>query len=120
MLTRFIVKENNEFMKNIFKNLNKCLMIGTVLLSACSTNTGTPEVQTVYVGYDSPAPIPAGVVRYCWEEPVVEFQENGPGLDADKRWYNPSFVAVRMVKQGKWRPCRNVASEIKGETKNEY
>ena len=110
-------------MKKIFDNFKKCMIIGSVLLTSCSTKSmfnETPEVQTVYVGYDSPAPIPPGVVRYCWEEPVVEFQENGPGLEADKRWYNPSFVAVRMVKQGRWRPCRSVASEVKGETKNEY
>ena len=100
----------------------KILLPLVLTLSACSMNSALdnkPEVQTVYVGYDSPAPIPPGVVRYCWEEPVVEFQDNGPGLDNDKRWYNPSFTAVRMVKQGKWRPCKKVSSEIKGETKNE-
>jgi hypothetical protein len=77
------------------------------------------EAQTVYVGYDSAQPIPPGVVRYCWEEPIVEFQENGPGLDTEKKWYVPSYVAVRMVKQGKWRPCRNVPSEVRGEIRNE-
>lgn len=75
--------------------------------------------QTVYVGYESAQPVPPGVVRYCWEEPIVEFQDNGPGLDSEKQWYVPASTAVRMVKQGRWRPCRAVPSEVKGETKNE-
>lgn len=105
-------------MRNIFL---PALVLITSLVSACSTSNidSTENVQTVYVGYNSPAVIPPGVVRYCWEEPIVEFQENGPGLDSDKRWYNPSYTAVRMVKQGRWRPCKSVPSEVKGETKNE-
>jgi len=105
--------------KTFIKN---CLFSSGLFFTACSTTSifdKDPDVQTVYVGYDSPAPIPPGVVRFCWEEPVVEFQDNGPGLDSDKRWYNPSYVAIRMVKQGRWRPCRSESSELKGETRNE-
>lgn len=96
-------------------------LIPLVCISACTKShfSDSPEPQTVYVGHDGATPIPPGVARYCWEEPIVEFQENGPGLDADKQWYVPSSVAVRMVKQGRWRPCRPVLSEVKGETKNE-
>lgn len=110
-------------MGNIFDIVVRtgAVLLLTTLLSGCSGShfSSDPEPQTVYVAYDSAQPIPPGVVRYCWEEPVVEFQENGPGLDADKKWYVPSSVAVRMVKQGRWRPCKPVASEVKGETKNE-
>jgi len=105
--------------------IKKMIFVGGLLtlmsLSACTKSHfyDNSEPQTVYVGHDGATPIPPGVARYCWEEPVVEFQENGPGLDADKQWYVPSSVAVRMVKQGRWRPCRPVLSEVKGETKNE-
>ncbi len=67
--------------------------------------------QTLAVGNR----VPQGVVRYCWEEPMVEFEPNGPGVDASGKWYNPYYLAVREVRQGKWRPCRpgseNRASE---------
>ena len=58
--------------------------------------------QTLAVGNR----IPRGVVRYCWEEPMVEFEPNGPGVDATGKWYNPYYLAVREVRMGKWRPCR--------------
>jgi hypothetical protein len=77
----------------------------------------TPETRNIV--YDKPAPVPPGVVRYCWEEPMVQFEPNGPGLDVEGRWYSPSYIAVREVKQGRWRPCSPVPSEVKGETKNE-
>lgn len=99
-----------------------CSLLFCGLSSACATKSivaGEENVQTVYVGYNSEAPVPPGVARYCWEEPVVEFQDNGPGLNGDKTYYQPSFVAIRMAKQGRWRPCRTQASEIRGETKNE-
>jgi len=95
--------------------------LGSVL-SSCSNNSmvsSEENVQTVYVGYNDQAPIPPGVLRFCWEEPVVEYQDNGPGLNGDKTYYQPSHVAIRMVKQGRYRPCRAQASEIRGETKNE-
>jgi len=135
MLMVFIGKESKAKERDSFirinKMLNKKFTFGIMRLSAlllfclvlgCGKShfSSDPEPQTVYVAYDSAQPIPPGVVRYCWEEPVVEFQENGPGLDADRRWYVPSSVAVRMVKQGRWRPCSQVASEVKGETRNEY
>lgn len=104
-----------------YKGIVCSLLLGT-LLSACATKSivaGEENVQTVYVGYNAEAPVPPGVVRYCWEEPVVEFQDNGPGLNGDKTYYQPSHVAIRMVKQGRWRPCAAQPSEIRGETKNE-
>lgn len=59
------------------------------------------EDQTLAIGNR----IPKGVVRYCWEEPMVEFEPNGPGIDATGNWYNPHYLAVREVRMGKWRPC---------------
>lgn len=86
-------------------------------ITACGPSRITPETQ--YVSVEHPARVPVGVVRYCWEEPMVEFEPNGPGLDAEGKWYRPSYLAVREVRQGRWRPCRPVPSEVKGETKNE-
>ena len=68
---------------------------------------------------DRPAQVPPGAVRYCWEEPIVQIEPNGAGLDGDGIWYHPSYMAVRQVRQGRWRPCRPVPSEVKGETRNE-
>ena len=105
----------------VIKYIVVCFLI-SCLSSACFNRSmvgGEENVQTVYVGYNDQAPVPPGVLRYCWEEPVVEFQDNGPGLNGDKTYYQPSHVAIRMVKQGRWRPCRAQPSEIRGETKNE-
>jgi hypothetical protein len=123
-MTGFTGKENNRQIMRDFFDIIRLWGAGLLLVcvvSGCGKShfTESPELQTVYVAYDSPQPIPPGVVRFCWEEPVVEFQENGPGLDADRKWYVPSSVAVRMVKHGRWRPCNPVPSEVKGETRNE-
>lgn len=90
------------------------------LLLACSAKQEPQAVSvTRYVAIDQPAPVPPGVVRYCWEEPIVQFERNGPGLDLEGNWYHPFYIAVREVRQGRWRPCEEMKSEVKGETKNE-
>lgn len=61
-----------------------------------------------------PAEVPPGVVRYCWEEPIVTFEQNGPGIDQEGHWYHPSYIAVRQVRSGKWRPCQ---AEIEREVR---
>ena len=89
-------------------------------LSACgTTQQPKPVAVTRFVAVEQPAPVPPGVVRYCWEEPVVKFERNGPGLDVEGKWYHPYYVAVREVRQGRWRPCEPMKSETKGETRNE-
>ncbi|MBP9839213.1 MAG: hypothetical protein KBC84_10955 [Proteobacteria bacterium] len=95
-------------MKNI-----KLLGLGFLFFAACSQ----PKIQTdtKYLSIDGPARVPAGVVRYCWEEPMVEYQPNGPGVDEEGKWYHPSYLAVREVRQGRWRPCEKVPSEVEGE-----
>jgi hypothetical protein len=93
--------------------------ICSMLLSACSTNPGYVTPETRRVSIDRAAPVPPGVLRYCWEEPMVQFQPKGPGIDSDGIYYHPAYVAVREVKQGRWRPCRQMLSEVNGETKNE-
>jgi hypothetical protein len=93
------------------------LILNVMVFSGCASKQVVPETR--YVVVDRPAEIPPGVARYCWEEPLVEYERNGPGLDAEGEWYHPYYVAVREVRQGRWRPCKSVGSEVKGETKNE-
>lgn len=97
------------------------LVFVTCLFGVVSCSNGHQEItpETRYVMLERPAPIPPGVMRYCWEEPMVQFEPNGPGLNSEGTWYHPSYIAVRKVKQGRWRPCREMPSEIKGETRNE-
>ena len=90
-----------------------------LFFAACGSQYGEVRPETRYISVERPAPVPPGVVRYCWEEPIVAFEQRGPGVDVDGRWYNPAYVAVREVRQGRWRPCRPMLSEVKGETKNE-
>ncbi len=98
-----------------------CLALFSLGIIGCSSAPPKEVMvpETRYVVVDRPAQIPPGVVRYCWEEPLVEFERNGPGLDADGHWYHPFYIAVREVRQGRWRPCRPVESEVRGETRNE-
>lgn len=93
----------------------------SISMTGCSSQDGLdPEKENIeYVFEGRPATPPAGVVRYCWEEPIVAYEPNGPGVDAEGRWYHPSYIAVREIRQGRWRPCSELADEIKGETTNE-
>lgn len=100
-----------------------CLLSGLVLgggLSACAPCCGkSAATSTTYVmSAEPPARVPAGVERYCWEEPMVELEPTRPGIDSSGHWYHPSYLAVREVRQGRWRPCREVKSEVvRGETR---
>ncbi len=102
--------------------MNKLRAALVLTLLASLTGCGGSEritPETEYLVMEPPARIPAGVVRYCWEEPMVQLEPNGPGLDAEERWYHPSYLAVQEVRMGRWRPCKPVPSEVNGETKNE-
>jgi hypothetical protein len=72
-----------------------------------------------YVTLEGAAKAPPGAIRYCWEEPIVELEPNGPGLDPAGEYYHASYLAVREVREGRWRPCRHALNEVKGETRNE-
>ena len=87
-----------------------------VMLTACSSTKTTQARQTAPIKYQivsKAAPVPEGVVRYCWEEPMVDIQKYNPGLDSDGAWYHPAYHAVREVRQGRWRPCEAVESEVR-------
>lgn len=97
-------------------------LIIVIITSGCGMNelllapssSSQPEVKLL-AAPENPA---AGVIRYCWEEPMVDFEENGPGLDSDGHWYVPSHVAVREVRAGRWRPCEEIKSESLGDENN--
>lgn len=98
-----------------------CLAVFSGLSVGCSATTELAPAQSEPLAIDAINTemreetlavgnrVPAGVVRYCWEEPMVEFEPNGPGVDAGGKWYNPYYLAVREVRMGKWRPCKPVS-----------
>ncbi len=109
---------------NIMAGMRRTLTILSMtimLFSIGCSNKELPEPREyveapapkVSVG-SQPAEVPPGVVRYCWEEPMVTFEQNGPGIDQEGHWYHPSYIAVRQVRSGKWRPCE---AEIEREVR---
>lgn len=99
--------------KTFLNKVAQILSLGAfIFLGACSNATPEPhEVGIIAV----PAAVPEGVIRYCWEEPMVKLEKNGPGLDEENRWYSPSYVAVREVRSGRWRPCQPEPNEVTGD-----
>ena len=88
----------------------------------CSSNGGgAAEIDSQVVDNNqyvvAPATPPPGVVQYCWEEPMVAHEPNGPGLNSEGTWYSPAYKAVRMVRGGKWRPCNEAEGASDGGTK---
>ena len=64
----------------------------------------SPQIATAHViGREGRQP--EGVVRYCWEEPIVDVQKVGPGVNSDGHWYYPAHLQVREARMGRWRPC---------------
>ena len=95
--------------------LVSALLIATI--GCASKKYVQPSAE--YVTLEQSAKVPPGAIRYCWEEPMVELEPNGPGLDPAGEYYHASYLAVREVREGRWRPCRQAANEVKGETRNE-
>ena len=54
---------------------------------------------------------PEGTEEYCWVEPRVVEEKNGPGVDPRGEWYSAPHTAVREVKQGRWKPCAEVSKK---------
>jgi hypothetical protein len=72
-------------------------------LTACGSRA--PKIVTqVDVTELPPGKVP-GVNRYCWVQPKVVREANGPGLNAEGTYYQPAYTAVREVKQGRWKNC---------------
>ena len=84
----------------------------TLLTSVGCSSPKLPETQKIVQAEPEVVAVerqpPPGVERMCWVEPEVALESNGPGVDAAGRWYHPSYKAVRQVRGGYWRPCREV------------
>ncbi len=78
-----------------------------LIAAACVSREPMPPQSVVedYKVKGIAAPIPSGTEHYCWEEPIVVFEQNGPRVDEEGHWYHPDYQAVREVRQGRWRPC---------------
>ncbi len=77
-------------------------LLASALSTGCHRNHASPkETQVVY---ETPPP-PEGTEKYCWQEPKVVNEKNGPGVDEQGHWYHPPYNAVREVKMGRWVPC---------------
>jgi hypothetical protein len=102
-------------MASNMKKLIICAMMFFPLNSlGCSSQQAARPFEVNQVIVSKPAYIPPGVVQYCWEEPMVKFEHNGPGLNDAEHWYHPAHVAIREVRMGKWRPCEPYLSETDG------
>lgn len=92
-------------MNAVIRTASQAMLFFVLGASGCEHIWDSPPAPEPVVMSEA-APIPQGVVAYCWEEPLVIYQDNGPGVDSDGNWYHPYYKAVREVRSGKWRPCR--------------
>ena len=92
---------------NCLKRILVCITFLLICFCVVSCRAKTEPliegVDYIYVGEEAKAP--EGVVRYCWEEPIVAFEKNSPGVDGRGDWYVPEHTRVHMVRGGRWRPC---------------
>lgn len=92
------------------------IAILTLLISVCGCSINQQAAPEKIIQEATP---PEGVIRYCWEEPIVDQQKVDAGLDMDGHWYRPGHIAVREVRMGRWRPCREITSRTYGRYGNE-
>jgi len=88
--------------------MKRSLLLPAVMLLAACAREPQPIIETSLMEpiVGAPAPAPEGTVRYCWEEPKVVRQKEGPGVNTEGTWYKPSHYAVREAKMARWVPCR--------------
>ena len=71
-----------------------------------------PEDESIeYVYEGRPPATPPGVVRYCWEEPLVDYEIVNPGITEDGVYWEPYHSEIHKVRSGRWRPCERVTNE---------
>ena len=92
-------------MRALNRNMTRMTLLAAFWMSGCAHIWDAPPSPEPLVVAEA-APIPQGTVAYCWEEPLVIVQDNGPGVDSSGNWYHPYYKAIREVRSGKWRPCR--------------
>jgi hypothetical protein len=82
-----------------------CAAVLCTALSGCAASQPLPETPPPVEFVGRPAPVPAGVVRYCWKEPKTVAESAGPGLNEEGTWYLPAQTNIREVRQGYWVEC---------------
>ena len=81
-----------------------------LLIVGCSSRNELEQHRMVHYTYEGDEALPPeGVIRYCWEEPIVQVVKNTPGVDASGNWYVPAHESVELVRSGRWRPCKAAA-----------
>ena len=88
------------------------LVLGTILLSGCSSVTTRTELEEVGTVDDSTGTVQVinnarvgstkGVVTEVWEEPMVDDVDVPPGLDPEGHYYRPAHRAIVEIRQGRW------------------
>ena len=110
------ISEMVQFMK--MSKMLFCLgLLIPLLTTGCALLLIQKEdaVEKVFVEPEAPE----GVVRYCWEEPIVDQEKVDAGLDTEGHWYRPGHIAIREVRMGRWRPCKEITSRTYGKYGNE-
>jgi hypothetical protein len=94
-----------------------CLLLGLGVIGCSSSSSagGSSAVEPESAAFSRPP----GVVRYCWEEPIVDYERVNPGLHSEGKWYYPAHLAVKEVRMGRWRPCTEIRSKTYGRYDNE-
>lgn len=88
-----------------------CFLCLFCFIGCASTSTGSYKSVDTQESAFTPPP---GVVRYCWEEPIVDYERVNPGLHSEGKWYNPAHLAVKEVRMGRWKPCKEIRSKTYG------
>lgn len=104
--------------QQVLLNLRVVVVVVSYLgITACSSDVMELDSSREYVDYQYvgiPSSPPPGVVRHCWEEPIVDYESQTPGVKGDGKWYYPSAVVVRQLRAGRWRPCEQGSAHLGG------
>lgn len=78
-----------------------------LVITGCSASTPKTiiEVKQVDAPQQYAQEIP-GVVKYIWEQPMVDVIDVPPGLDPEGIYYRPSHQSVVEIRQGRWQYYR--------------
>ena len=94
----------------MLKLSNLTCFISTLLLVSCFSSKAPKKVVVVkevvrpnFI-YQKEV-VPEGAEKYCWQEPLIQYDKEGPGVDPEGNWYSHEHAAAREVKSGYWRPC---------------
>jgi uncharacterized lipoprotein YmbA len=90
-------------MKKLNLIIKSGLLMGSVLLCACSAQQPPKEIvkiQTVKV-MEPFIPDP-GAVEYIYEPPMVDVIDIPPGLDPEGIYYRPQHQQIVEIRQGRW------------------